>query len=519
MSISSVFNYLGTALSTAGPEVPELSIAQEGFFAGGPPSSLYDGVFEQSFDGRLLPMLARSPSPSPTASLLGRTPILSYSPIPLAASTLSLKPPRTCNQYQERRDGYIISPRPRRSKLSAPGSVLEGLHLSSADRHLTQRQPNQADLTYGAAVTRSNASIPEQKAMESIEMDELKPVLVNSRQYSFELIPSVGNPNYKEDGCSCASRVGQVQRQRESAAVKTGALRRIESSVFDELENESKLRDLEGNGIDVVSETEDDVGKKIVVTAFDTMGLFGGIYDSSSEEEDIESRLKTTLTFNNDAERTGVGLISNVSTLARRVSGRRDDQSPSAMVKSLEGWLPIDSLEVIEELNNTGVRSRSSIEEKGVDDKETDDIPANGDVCANTVKVYPFLSTGAMQPLLQLGQLEPDIFENEMIGLSVAKNGDNKSKRSLLCIFKRKSLVRIDNERLNIRIQASLKSLSFRKWKLRARKHPRNVLASIEKRLDIFTKIFKSRNSRGQEQPVHPLFEDSFDDFMSLTVF
>ncbi|KAK9373042.1 uncharacterized protein V1513DRAFT_426997 [Lipomyces chichibuensis] len=516
MSISSVLNYLSTALSTAGPEVSELSIAQEGFFAGGPPSPLYDGVFEKSFDGRLLPMLARSPSPSSTASLLGHTQILSYTPIPLAASTLSPKPPRTCNQYQERREGYIISPRLRRSKLSAAGSLLEGLRLPSTDWHLTQRQPNQADHIYGAVATRSNASIPEQKAMESIEMDELKPVLVNSREYSFELIPSVGNPNYKKNGCRCA-RVRQVER--EFMAARTGALRRIESSVFDELENASKLRDLEGNGIDVVSETENDVGKRIVVTAFDTMGLFGGNYDSSSEEEEFESRLKTTLTFKNEAERRGVGLNSNMSALARQVSGRSDDQSPSAILTSREGWLPIGSLEMIEELNNTSLRSRSSIEERGVDDKETDDVPANGNVSANTVKVYPFLSTGAMQPLLQLGQLEPDIFENEMIGLSVAAISDNKSKRSLFCIFKRKPLERINHEALNIRIQASLKSLSIRKWKLQARKHPRNILASIEKRLDIFTKIFKSRNSRDREQPVHPLFEDSFDDFMPLTVF
>ncbi|KAK9495193.1 hypothetical protein V1508DRAFT_411202 [Lipomyces doorenjongii] len=519
MSISSLLNYLSTALSTAGPEVPELSIAQEGFFAGGPPSPLYDGVFEKSFDGHLLPMLARSPSPSPTASLLVHTPLLSYTPIPLAPSTLSPKPPRTCNQYQERREGCIISLPLRRSKLSAEGSLLEGLHLSSTGRRLTQRRPNQADLIYGAATTRSNASIPEQKTAESIAMDELQPVLLNSREYSFELIPSVGNLNYKEDGCICASRVRQVQAHRESLAAKTGALRRIESSVFDELESTSKVKDLEGNGIDVVSETENDVGKKIVVTAFDRMGLFGGIYDSSSEEE-IESRLKTTFTFKNDSERTDVGLNSNMSPLARRVSGRSDDQSPSAMVKSLEEWQPIDSLEAIDELNNTGAGSRSSIDEKGVNDKDTDDTPANGDdVSANTVKVYPFLSTGAMQPLLQLAQLEPDIFENEMIGLSVAANGDNKSKRSLLSIFKRKSLVHIDNQVLNIRIQASLKSLSLRKWKLQVRKHPRNALASIEKRLDKFTRIFKSTNSRDQEQPVHPLFEDSFDDFMPLTVF
>ncbi|KAJ8101278.1 hypothetical protein POJ06DRAFT_237418 [Lipomyces tetrasporus] len=499
MSITSVLNFLSTALGTAGPEIPELGITQESIFAAGPPSPIYDGIFEKSFDGRLPPLAARSPSPSPTASLLEHTPVLSYLPIRSDVSPLSSKLPRTRHQYKELREGHIVSPsRPRRSKLPVAKTLFEGLRFSNGDRRLTQLQPNQAHVTFGTVSMKSNTSVPRQKAVESIEMEELKPVLVNSHEYSSESIPAV-EPSQSQMG-KCGSRILQMPRQRGSTAAKTGTLRRIESSVFEELENVSRANDLEGHGIDVVSETENDVGKKIVVTAFDTMGLFGKIYDSSSDEEESELRLKAEVIFNNE-------------TMA---AGR---------AKSQEQWLPIHSREAIEGLNSTRVRSRLTISriENRDDDQENANTPVIGEVSESTVKMHPLLSTGAMQAPVHLDQLEPDIFENEMIGLSAATNRDDKRKRNPLFKFKRKPLAPIENDSVNIRTPASLKSqngLSFQKWKLRAREPPRRVMASIERRLNIFAKIFRTRNfHHDKEPPIYPLFEDSFDDFISRTEF
>ncbi|KAK9249047.1 hypothetical protein V1506DRAFT_139039 [Lipomyces tetrasporus] len=525
MSITSVLNFLSTALGTAGPEIQELGITQESIFAAGPPSPIYDGIFEKSFDGRLPPLAARSPSPSPTASLLEHTPVLSYLPIRSDVSPLSSKLPRTRHQYKERREGHIVSPsRPRRSKLPVAKTLFEGLRFSNGDRRLTQLQPNQAHVTFGTVSMKSNTSVPRQKAVESIEMEELKPVLVNSHEYSSESIPAI-EPSQSQMG-KCGSRILQMPRQRGSTAAKTGTLRRIESSVFEELENVSRANDLEGHGIDVVSETEKDVGKKIVVTAFDTMGLFGKIYDSSSDEEESELRLKAEVIFNNETMAAGRALKGNTSALALSASGYHfDDESQSVMVKSQEQWLPIHSREAIEGLNSTRVRSRLTISriENRDDDQENANTPVIGEVSESTVKMHPLLSTGAMQAPVHLDQLEPDIFENEMIGLSAATNRDDKRKRNPLFKFKRKPLAPIENDSVNIRTPASLKSqngLRFQKWKLRAREPPRRVMASIERRLNIFAKIFRTRNfHRDKEPPIYPLFEDSFDDFISRPEF
>ncbi|KAK9319667.1 hypothetical protein V1517DRAFT_331788 [Lipomyces orientalis] len=527
MSISSVLNFLSTALGTAGPEIPELGITQESIFAGGPPSPLYDGIFEKSFDGHLQPLAARSPSPSPTASLLEHTPVLSYLPIRSDISPLSRKLLRTRHQHKERREGNIISHRPRRSKLPVAKTLFEGLRFSNADRRLKQLQPNQAHVTFGAVSMKSNTSVPRQKAVESIEMEELKPVLANSHKYPSESIPPV-EPAQAQMG-KCGSSILQMPRCRGSMAAKTGTLRRIESSVFEELENVSKTNNSEGHGIDVVSEAESEVGKKIVVTAFDTIGLLGKFYDSSSDEEESELRLKAEVIFNNETTPAARALKGNLSALALCASGHHlDDELQSVMVKSQERRLPRHSQEAIDGLNNTVVRSRltNSRTENGNDDQENVNIPVVpvvGEVSESTVKMHPLLSTGVMQTPVHLDQLEPDIFENEMIGLSVATNRENQRRRNPLFRFKRKSFAPIENGSVNVREPASLKSqngLTFQKWKVRAREPPRKVMASIERRLDIFAKIFRIRNfHRDKEPPIYPLFEDSFDDFISRTEF
>ncbi|KAK9239374.1 hypothetical protein V1525DRAFT_398634 [Lipomyces kononenkoae] len=502
------------ALSATEPEAPDVRIVENNFFTSGPPCPLYDGVFEKTFDGRLPTMLAQSRSPSPAAFLLADPRVFATGPL-RPVVPLSPKLRQACNQLK-RREGTTMSLSLQHPRSSTPESLFDELRLSDTDRHLTQRQPSQADVNYGAVATRADPSTQKQKETESIEMEELKPVPADSREFAFpQSTRSVGHPKPMREGHGCASRVLQRQGQPEFLSVKKDALRRVENCGFKEFSTASKVRAMEGNRIDIVSEAENYTGKNVVVTSFDTMRLFGSFYGCSTDEDEFEPILESTLGFRNTAESTGVALHSNMSSSVLPVpSNRSNDESPLAIINSLERRPTIYSHHERDAIqaDKADTRSRSYIEGTGniVADEENNCPQVNGELNDNTVRVYTLLSTGPMQPPLQLDQLEPDIFGNEIAGLSVAVNGDNKDKRKILGIFKRKYSELVDNDSPNIRMSANLKSVRLLKWHLRVRK-PQRVLASIEKRLDIFTKLFKSVNAHVKEQPGHLLLEDSSD--------
>ncbi|KAK9367603.1 hypothetical protein V1509DRAFT_625661 [Lipomyces kononenkoae] len=503
-------------------QVSELRTVQDSFFASGPPCPLYDGVFEKSFDGCLPPMLAQSRSPSPTASLLANP--QGFANTHLRSLPLLPRSQQTCNQFK-RGEGTAMSVNLQRSRSSTPEPLFEALHLSNRDRHVTQRQPSHADVNYGAVAARADPSDKEQKETESIEMEELKPLLADSHEISFQqFMHPIGHSQPMKHDYGCTSRPLQRQGQPEFMSLRKDALRRIENSGFQESPTVSKVRALESNGIDAVPEAESDIGKRIVVTAFDTMSLFGTIYDSSTDEEEFEPRLASTLMFRNSAEPTGAALRSNLSSSVLPVSANHSkDESPLAIANSLERRLSTHSLHESEDAldavdavdavdaNNTGTRSRSDIEGMGniVAGKENNSLQANGELNGSTVRIHTFLSMGLMQAPLQLDQLQPDIFGNETAGISVTGNGDDTTKRNLLDLFKRKYSERVGNEAPNVQTSASLNSVRHRRWRLRVRK-PQRVLASM-KRLDIFTKLFKPGNAPVKEEPVHLLLEDSSD--------